>query len=396
MTFLKKKENQLVILILLSVVLYLFSPDFFWQISLTPYIKPEIISKIPEGLERAIKSHDFYDLRYLQYISIYFDNIYSPSDQLYNLYKNHDSTMVVNYPRIWIAISHFINLKSDFILYSFYIVFFILYSYIFFYFTKISNSYFFVYLFFCGSNLLLLERGNVDFILITIVFYSFFSKLKFFNYFGYLLVSFLKFYPAFSLLFFLENKKSIIKIILLSSIFLIYLFLTQDDIRNINLVNPITGHSSYGFLSLITNMKVYTSIDLNYMFVITLNLIFIFLIYLISKSKFKNAEFKYTNIFLIGGGIFVFTFLINTHHDYRMMFLIFCIPLLLNLKNNIIKVFALFCIILSLELQKLLIVFGFFGGVINSLAKLILFYIIFLIYFDIINKKIKKIFFNKI
>ena len=100
---------------------------------------------------------------------------------------------------------------------------------------------FFIYLFFCGSNLLLLERGNVDFILITIVFYSFFSKLKFFNYFGYLLVSFLKFYPAFSLLFFLENKKSIIKIILLSSIFFIYLFLTQDDIRNINLVNPITN-----------------------------------------------------------------------------------------------------------------------------------------------------------
>ena len=72
MPFLKKKENQLVILILFSVVLYLFSPDFFWQISLTPYIKPEVISKIPEGLERAIKSHDFYDLRYLQYISIYF------------------------------------------------------------------------------------------------------------------------------------------------------------------------------------------------------------------------------------------------------------------------------------------------------------------------------------
>tara|TARA_B100000131_G_scaffold228199_1_gene219917 strand:+ start:682 stop:1872 length:1191 start_codon:yes stop_codon:yes gene_type:complete len=396
MPFLKKKENQLVILILFSVVLYLFSPDFFWQISLTPYIKPEVISKIPEGLERAIKSHDFYDLRYLQYISIYFDNIYSSSDQLYNLYKNHDSTMVVNYPRIWIAISHYINLKSDFILYSFYIVFFILYSYIFFYFTKISNSYFFIYLFFCGSNLLLLERGNVDFILITIIFYSFFSKLKFFNYFGYLLVSFLKIYPAFSLLFFLENKKSILKIILLSSIFLIYLFLTKDDIRNISLVNPITGDISYGFLSIIINIKKHINIELNYILITILNLFIIFLIYYFLKNKFKDTEFKYTNIFLLGGGIFVFTFLLNTHHDYRMMFLIFCIPLLLNLENKIFKIFSLSCVIVSLEIQKLLIIFGIWGGIINSLGKLFLFYIIFLIYFDVINKKIKKIVSNKI
>ena len=396
MTLLKKKENQLVILIFISILIYLISPAFFWEVSVTPYVKPEVITQIPEEYDKAIKSHDFYDLRYLQYLSIYFENISSPADRLYSLYITRDDILVVNYPRIWIAISHYLNLQNDLFFYSFYIIFFILYSYIFYYFTKIYNSYFFIYLFFCGSNFLLLERGNVDFLLITIVFYSFFSKFKFFNYFGYLFASFLKIYPAFSLLFFLENKKSIMKIILLSSIVLIYLFLTKDDIRNISLVNPITGDSSYGFLSIIINIKNHINVELNYILITTLNLFLIFLIYYFSKKKFKDTEFKYTNIFLLGGGIFVFTFLLNTHHDYRMMFLIFCIPLFLNLENKIFKIFSLTCIILSLEIQRLLLIFGFWGGVINSLGKLLLFYIIFLIYFDIINKKIKKIFSNKI
>ena len=390
MTLLKKKENLLVILIFICILIYFVSPTFLWEIAITPYNKPEVIFQTS-----AIKSHVFYDLRYLQYLSTYFENIGSPADQLYNLYLKTDHRMVINYPRIWIALSHYLNLKNDLIFYSFYIFFLILYSYIFFYFTKTHNSYFFIYLFFCGSNFLLLERGNVDFLLITIVFYSFFTKLKFFNYFGYLFVSFLKIYPAFSLLFFLENKKSIIKIILLSSAVLIYLILTKDDIRNISLVNPITGDSSYGFLSIIINIKNHINVELNYILITFLNLFLIFLIYYFSNKNFKNTEFKYTNIFLLGGGIFVFTFLLNTHHDYRMMFLIFCIPLFLNLENKIFKIFSLSCVILSLEIQRLLFIFGFWGGVINSLAKLLLFYIIFLIYFDIVSKKIKGIIFNK-
>ena len=182
MTLLKKKENLLVILIFISILIYFISPTFLWEIAITPYNKPEVISQTS-----AIKSHVFYDLRYLQYLSTYFENISFPADQLYNLYLKTDHKMVINYPRIWIALSHYLNLKNDLIFYSFYIFFLILYSYIFFYFTKTHNSYFFIYLFFCGSNFLLLERGNVDFLLITIVFYSFFTKLKFFNYFGYLL-----------------------------------------------------------------------------------------------------------------------------------------------------------------------------------------------------------------
>jgi len=388
----KKKENKFLLVVILTFIFYIFFPELFWQITNTPYIKALIIDKIPEGKELAITAPNYYDLRYLQYISGYFDNIHLPSDQFYNLYKHHDSEMVINYPRIWITIAHFVNIRSDIVLYTIYLLFFLLYTNIFYFFTKKTNSYFFFYLFFCGANLLLLERGNVDIILIVIVFYSFLCKNKFINYIGYLTVSILKIYPSFSLLFFLNKRKSIKIILSLSVIFVIYLFIIKEDIEQIKMINPINGHSAYGFLSLIINFKDYFDIDINYTFIVVCNLFIILLVYYsIFKKKLRSIKFKYSKIFLIGGGIYIFTFLINTHHDYRMMFLIFCAPLILNIDNKNFKFLYLIILFFSLELQRLLFVFGFFGGIINSLSKLILFYITSMVYLNIIEKKLSKV-----
>ena len=179
--------------------------------------------------------------------------------------------------------------------------------------------------------------------------------------------------------------------LILSAIFFIYLLITKNDIINISLVNPKNGKSSYGFLSIIINFKNYLNINLEYFYILIINLFIIFVVYyFLLKKKLNSVHFKDTKIFLLGGGIFVFTFLINTHHDYRMMFLIFCLPLILNIENKNFKILSLILIILSLEIQKLIFIFGFWGGAINSMAKLILFYVITIIYMDIINKLIKK------
>jgi len=299
--------------------------------------------------------------------------------------------MVINYPRIWIIISHYSNIQSDTVLYSTYAIFFLLYSYIFLNFSKKFQSYFFCYLFICGSNLLLLERGNVDFIIIVLIFYTFLSKFKFLQYLGFLIVSCLKIYPAFSLLFFLKNKKSVIYIVLLSLIFLIYLLIIKNDIKNISIVNPINGNSSYGFLSIIINLEKYLNISLNYILFVSLNILLLLTMYFkFFIKKLNETNLSNSNIFLLGGGIFIFTFIINTHHDYRMMFLIFCVPLLLKLKNSFLKLFSLLILILSLELQRLLFLFGFYGGLINSVAKLTLFYIIGIFYIHLLYSFMNK------
>lgn len=393
--FLKNKENLFVILFFSCVIFYLFDNELFWKITNTPYVT--IQSIFSTSNEIAISSNKFYDLRYLQYISGFIDNIFLESNILYNSYKSTGTEMVINYPRIWIMLGYYLNIQSETVLYSTYIIFFLLYSYIFLNFTKKYQSYFFCYLFISGSNLLLLERGNVDFIIIVLIFYTYLSKFKYLNYIGYILVSFLKIYPAFSLLFFLKNKKSIIKIMLLSVIFLIYLFITKNDIKNISTVNPITGHSSYGFLSIILNLKENLNINLNYIFITSLNIFILIAIYLkFFINKLSEKNFSNTNIFLLGGGIFIFTFLINTHHDYRMMFLIFCVPLMLEIKHYLLKLFCFSTLILSLELQRLLFLFGFYGGVINSIAKLALFYVIGILYIHLIYNFIKNNFIKKL
>lgn len=389
--FFRKKENLFILLVIFCVLFYLINPEFFWTITNTPYVtKESILNTTVEKI--AISSNKFYDLRYLQYIAGYIDGVFLPSDKLYNLYKDNGSEMVLNYPRVWILLSHYINIKSDIVLYSVYVIFFILYLNIFLYFTKRTDSYFFCYLFVCGSNLLLLERGNVDFILIVLVFYTFLTNVKLLNYLGFLIVSCLKIYPAFSLLFFLRSRKSILPIFFTLIIFLFYLILIRNDIKNISIVNPINGNSSYGFLSIILNLKTYLNLNINYIFFVSVNIIFLIIIYLtIFKKKLNYIYFQNIEIFLLGGGIFIFTFLINTHHDYRMMFLIFCVPLILSIENKLLKTFFLSILILSLELQRLIFLFGTSGGVLNSLSKLILFYIIAIIYIHILYGLIRKI-----
>ena len=386
MSLLKKKENQFLILVLLGFTFYMLDPIFFWKVTGTPYVSASAIGQNPG--DKLV----FFDLRYLQYLSGFFDSIFLPADQLYNLYKQEDGSMVINYPRIWIVISYYTNIKSDIVLYSIYLTIFICYTNIFFNLTKKTNSYFFTYLFFSGANLLLLERGNVDIILIVLIFYSFLSNIKIINYIGYLLASFLKIYPAFSLFFFLKNKKSIFLIITLALIFITYLFLIKEDLRNISLVNPKNGYSSYGFLSIIFNIKEHFNIDINYTLFAGGNLLIIFLMYyFFYKKKIRSIKYQYFDIFLLGGGIYIFTFIINTHHDYRLMYLMLCVPLILSIDNKPFKIFYLITLILSLELQRMLLLMGFWGGAINSLSKLILFYISFIIYLDIFNKLISKI-----
>ena len=93
-------------------------------------------------------------------------------------------------------------------------------------------------------------------------------------------------------------------------------------------------------------------------------------------------------MFLSGGAIYSATFLINSNHDYRLIFLLLTIPLILQLNLKTLKITFLSTIILCLELNRLLFIFGFFGGVINTFFKIILFFLVTLTLIDILLKKI--------
>ena len=67
------------------------------------------------------------------------------------------------------------------------------------------------------------------------------------------------------------------------------------------------------------------------------------------------------------------------------------IPLILKLHNRMFRNFVLSSLIISSEIYRLIYFFGFFGGVINTLFKILLFFTISLILLDIIIKNFYKL-----
>ena len=358
-------ENQFILFATILTVLYFFFGNNFWDILIVPvgdYNQSFQDFRCVEGWSKLIKNYE--DL---------------------NLIYNNNRGCLLNYPKIWIQISNFIYNYQLF--YFLIIINFIIYNYIFYNFVKIYKSYFIFYFYISGVSLLLLERGNVDIIIFILLYFSF-SKNNIFNVILTLLSIFLKIFPVFSITRFLEKKNihSLILILIITSSYFIYNF---EEIRLAMNNGPKTGDISYGILAITSNINKHLFIELNFIIIsIVLFVSHLILYFLFLKKKMISIQFKNTNLFLSGSGIFIFTFLITSSFDYRLIFLFFTFPLLLNLKNNPFKNLLLILIILSSEVHRLIFAFGFMGGVLNNFAKLLLFSIFLIMFIDIFFKKI--------
>ena len=166
----------------------------------------------------------------------------------------------------------------------------------------------------------------------------------------------------------------------------------KDQLTFIYSNSPHTGDGTYGSESIIYNLKKHYNLSFNYIYLSVWFVISSICIYFLFFKKFlSNEQFIYEDYFFIGSGIFIFTFLINSSHDYRLIFLCFCLPLILNLKLKNFKYLCLISLIVTLELTKSIVLFGFFGGVLNVFFKIILFYSISIIALDILIKNYNKI-----
>jgi hypothetical protein len=155
---------------------------------------------------------------------------------------------------------------------------------------------------------------------------------------------------------------------------------------------PRTGDMSYGTLSITKNLEKHFNIYLNYYY-LSFGLVILSLIiyFFLEKKLFKLKNNTEDKFYFMGAGIFIFSFLINSNFDYRLIFLTFSIPAILKIKNTYFKILVLSSMVISFELHRLIYFIGFFGGVFNSLSKIMLFILIISLYLDIIinNKKIK-------
>jgi len=78
-------------------------------------------------------------------------------------------------------------------------------------------------------------------------------------------------------------------------------------------------------------------------------------------------------MFLAGGGVFIATFALSVNWDYRLVFLILCIPYILELKNIYVKNGILLAILAALNQWVLLHYFSKAGMNLNFACKSFLF-----------------------
>jgi len=378
MNFFYKIENQFLLLIFISLTSLIIFQETFWE-----------FLEVPIGN----KGSEFNDLKMIQLWSRFFENYH---DNAY-IYTKTETENILNYPKIWIFFAKLIEKKTYF--YSFIILNFFIYVSIFYFFIKKFNSYFFLYLFFSGPSLLVLQRGNVDlliFILLSFVLLVnnlFLKKLIFF------ISVAIKIFPVFGIQYFFLIKKNFFKTLLLLVALLIYFYLIKDQLIYIFQNTPHTADSTYGTESIIFNLNKHYNIFFNYIYLSSffiLSLIFTYFLFfkkILIKERYSNEDY-----FLLGSGIFIFTFLINSSHDYRLIFSFFCVPLFLSLKIKYLKYICLISLFFALELSRLIAIFGFIGGVVNIFFKIVIFYLISTVCLDIIFKffnKLTKEYFNK-
>lgn len=339
------KYLNLIVSILISLLLIFISMDNllwsnFWSFLGIPYQLPPFSDL--DSINRSL-------LSYKEGFNPYLEN---PNDISGSKYI---------YPKIWLYIFDFLNLNNEinFRIFCFIIIFSYFFS-ILNIFTKFKNKLFLVIiLFFIFSkiNLLLIERLNIDIIIFLLSCIILFSSKIYIKFIFFLLTFFLKIYPIFSILIFIKNKKYFFLALLFSFISIVLL---KDQIVLIksNMI-PYAMLIAYGFETLARGLYHY-SINSN-LFINNENYIFfkniiiffggiftlsIFLVNFKFGNKAVNSKLlPDENLFLLGGGIYLGTFLIATNIDFRLIFLLFTLPLLIKFKNIYIYLYIIFYII---------------------------------------------------
>jgi hypothetical protein len=294
--------------------------------------------------------------------------------------------------------AYFLNLHKEIYFISFAILV------IFFYIICVSsllkikkNSFWILILFFSNSSMLGIERTNNDLIIFCLIYYS----AMFPNFIGIslaMLATYIEFWPIFSGIGFIKKKIKILFLIC-SVIFILIFNQAIFDLR----MQPILAEwFSFGAKSLSVTIKRTFNLDVSYFAIVGLLIIITILTLIISGFKLehkKKPDDFVERLFLIGATLYISLFIIASNFDYKLIFLLFCVPYLSLLKNIFAKWFILLTIIVASNYSWMYNdSLTSFGHYINIISKILIFIILLNIlirYFInfIINSGIKKIFF---
>ena len=361
---------------------------FFWKFVNIPYQIPPFSDL--DSISRALKAN-------LEGFNPY---LYNPYDLIQKPYS---------YTKIWLTIFEFFefNDPTKFKILNFILIYF--YTFILmdlaFKFNSRIFSFFLVLFFFSTSNLLLLERLNIEIAIVILVYLLCIINNNYLKISIFFLSIYLKLYPIFSIFIFMK-KKLIFYIIIVLSLF--FLFLIREEIFFI-MKNSVDYALIivHGITSIIKGIS-YFSIrhdlfinDNNFIYFKNLA-IFLACIYSIALfyynfdfgkkkvSKEFNLEEK---LFICGGGIFIGRVLFFSNWDYGLVFLIFTLPFIIksNIKFKYTCLFLIFICMNSLYIEggdRYTLTYAVKAFIVHSM-KILLFTYICVHFSKIINKHLE-------
>lgn len=305
----------------------------------------------------------------------------------------------LNYPSIWVSIGRFLHLENE-NFYNFFCISMVT-SYIVLCSRLLvkSNSILVFPLFFSGASLLAVERGNIDLIIFILMYTACItpntiSSLSFLTAIG------LKIYPVFGILTFYKNQK---KIMILACISLIVLFFILPEIKAIKAATPVPYFLSYGSPSIagifdynalvLHKWNAYALFLYNWGTQITSLIISAIILsgaLILRYSKWKKinlsnyADYYDRLMFIMGASIYVGTFIFNSNFDYRLIFILLCLPYVIKLNNSLLRNAILAMVFLaSNEWILANYLAGAFGWCLSVMSKVGLFIIFINILIDL-------------
>lgn len=200
---------------------------------------------------------------------------------------------------------------------------------------------------FSFSSLLAVERGNTDLVLVGPMFFAF-SHSVLAGLFVVVLGTVLKIYPCFSAAALVSRPRLFGLTVLLTGFYL----LTQiSDIQLLKSLTPQSGWWSYGAVStslvLEPKLKFLISPILIQAGLLVITACFVFWLRKTPMMVGSQASPHEKQLFLAGAGIYVGTFFFASNWDYRMVFLLLCLPFLAALRCKAWRHFSLLLVLLA-------------------------------------------------
>ena len=319
-----------------------------------------------------------FDLRFYQYPALAISEGKNPLFATHEFWASNDfyNYGMSNYFLPFFKFAYFLNFHKEIYFISFALLTIFFYIICVLSLLKIKkNSFWILILFFSNSSLLAIERTNNDLIIFCLIYYS----AMFPNFIGVslaMLATYIEFWPIVSGIGFIKKKIKILFFIS-SAIFLLIFY---KSIFSTNMQPMLAEWFSFGAKSLSITIKRTFNLDISYLNIVGLLIIITFLTLIIGgfklEHKKKPNDFE-ERLFLIGATLYLSLFIMVSSFDYKLIFLLFCVPYLSLLKNIFTKWFILLTIVIASNyswMSNSSITSS--GHYINTISKILLFVIL--------------------